>query len=1141
MSGDYTRLTFRPRRNHAGVLMQQGRVTLDADWNEMSELLDRRWRAETMDIVGRGVVPRTDLDADLVPSGFRILVSGASFTIGKGRAYVDGLLAENHGDLPERFDAVLAESRGTALSTYESQPWLPLPPALPALPPASNRHLVYLDVWQREVTAVGDPLLLEKAIGVDTTTRLQTIWQVRVLPNVGADVTCATDSAAIPGWTEATRSSGGRLTTGVVVGVASADPCVIAEAGGFRGTENRLYRVEVHTPGAPGTARFKWSRDNASVVSAVTAIDPAQPVVRVARIGRDETLRFKRGDWVEITHDVRELHGVPGELRQIVADPDEVEQSLRLSAPLTIGTPTQAAPHLFDSSDPAAFHTRVKLWHQAGVVRDTTGSVVADLTAAGADGTIPVPSSAATEIVLEDGVKVAFSLDAGGGAFKSGDHWVFAARTVDGSVEPLAAAPPRGIHHHYLRLGVVTANGVLDCREFWPPEGGEEEGCCTAVVFPGEDIQAAIDGLPEAGGCVCLKAGIHSIEVPIRIDRSRVLLHGESPGTKVVFSSGVGGLHVGMAQAIVTDVAVHDIELSGSEALMAVFMQRCTRVRMERCTIAGSGSVGFGIALSSVGDVDIADNTIGDSTIGVLLDEAPLEEPLPGELLIRGNRLAGATTRAPTGAPLTAGEAGVRLLSDIACRVEDNVVRGFATGVELRGGRASSLIAGNRILRGEAEGATDVKEPLPLPQLRDYLSSRGWAIVSTRVGCVIRANEIDLASPRWGGIRVAAPRASIVENRLTGPTQISSLAMPGSIYCHIDPASQSAGADEVDVRENLLHGPQTGIVLSGVRDARVADNRIWGGIERQGWYGVVLDDTPAAVVSGNTVSSLSLGCFLQDGEHNRILDNHIVDCSRGIFASGESDLEITGNEVRACALFGIATALGKRSTIARRNRIFNCSWASSSLSGGLLIFLPGFAKSFDLRATIESCEVVDTGISPDGTEISTGIALGILVLAPEGHISGNRVTYSGQPKLNAELEHRALLFESPTKGRMAQALVVDNVFKGWGRTHLVEIGGRSEDLGFESIGFSNNSCEHFERVVGTGDFKARPATVRMDGDDAIAMGNFVRSAGRLAMNLTGCNRVALVGNIGNDDYLTSSAPRPAVGGVPGVVGTFNFP
>src|SRR3990172_7575969 len=126
MGGDYTRLTFDPRDNHAGVLMQQGRVQLDADWNELVEVLDRRWRAETLDIIGRCTVPRE------TPDGFRIEASGGSLTIGRGRMYVDGLLAENHGKEPLKVDAALGEQRGTRPVPYAEQPYLPNPPQLPA-------------------------------------------------------------------------------------------------------------------------------------------------------------------------------------------------------------------------------------------------------------------------------------------------------------------------------------------------------------------------------------------------------------------------------------------------------------------------------------------------------------------------------------------------------------------------------------------------------------------------------------------------------------------------------------------------------------------------------------------------------------------------------------------------------------------------------------------------------------------------------------------------------------------------------------------------------------------------------------------------------------------------------------------------
>jgi len=42
MSGDYSRKTFDPLRDFSGVLMQQGRVQLDADWNELVGIISRR-------------------------------------------------------------------------------------------------------------------------------------------------------------------------------------------------------------------------------------------------------------------------------------------------------------------------------------------------------------------------------------------------------------------------------------------------------------------------------------------------------------------------------------------------------------------------------------------------------------------------------------------------------------------------------------------------------------------------------------------------------------------------------------------------------------------------------------------------------------------------------------------------------------------------------------------------------------------------------------------------------------------------------------------------------------------------------------------------------------------------------------------
>ncbi|MCL4798489.1 MAG: hypothetical protein KJ025_02820 [Burkholderiales bacterium] len=534
MSGDYSRWSFDPRRHFAAVLMQQGRVHTDADWNEWAATLLRRVQAGTLDTLGPAVVPRE------TPDGFLIQAAGGTFTIGPGRIYVDGLLAENHGSAPDEFEARLAELRGTAATPYDAQPYLPEPPALPGGGP----HLVYLKVWQRERTAVEDPRLVEPALGVDTTTRLQTVWQVRVLPDVGGDVTCATPLADIPGFAAAEPAAAGRLTTGTAEVPGEPDPCLVPPSGDYKG-ENQLFRVQIHRGGDfAGTDRatFKWSRDNATVASRVTEI-PALDRIVVESTGRDAMLRFADGDWIEITDDWRELAGVPGEMRRIRSGGgvDDATRTILLETPLPAG----AFPVDAQFRTAPARNTRVVRWDQRGRVLDAGGGLLVDLDAPGANGTIPVPSSA-TSVLLEHGVVVTFHLEPATGDFRTGDYWIFAARAADASVEILDRAPPRGVHAHYAKLALVAfPEDETDCRTLWPPEAAEGGCDCSVCVTPESHasgaltIQAAVEQVKEAGGTVCLGAGTYALREPLRIVEARSLrLRGQGWATVLVAAAG---------------------------------------------------------------------------------------------------------------------------------------------------------------------------------------------------------------------------------------------------------------------------------------------------------------------------------------------------------------------------------------------------------------------------------------------------------------------------------------------------------------------------------------------------------------------------------------------------------------------------
>ncbi|HEX4004722.1 MAG TPA: DUF6519 domain-containing protein [Acidobacteriaceae bacterium] len=543
MSFDSSRFTFNPRRNFLGVVMEQGRVQLDSDWNEWQAEFTRRIQAGTLDILGPSAYP-----INITPNAFAITASsggsgGNVITIGAGRYYVDGLLAENHGpSASEAWDPALAELSGApyvqpfsnVTVNYLQQPYLPNAPAITGNGP----YLVYLDVWEREVTYLEDEWLIDKAVNVDTTGRMQVIWQVKLLDisSLGSGVTCATD---VPSFDTLTAPSAARLTNGVYPNTPSG-PCCLAANTGYTGLENQLYRVEIHTGGANPT--FKWSRDNASVGTNVTGITTvvvsgtSVSQITVASMGRDSVLGFSNGDWIEITDDDQELAGLAGELHQIMATP----------APgLTLTLDSEIALS-FSPSDPTR-HTRITRWDQKGIVQQVSGSTTTayfDVDTSGATG-IPVPTAAATQVVLENGITVSFSLDPAGGPYYPGDFWTFAARTADGSIQPLSDAPPSGIHHHYARLSVVTFPSTSsDCRVPWPPtitSGGS--CCCTVNVRPSDlnannSLQNIVDQFKNQLTTteICLAQGTYFLNAPLRLTsaHTNIIIKACQAGTAIL-------------------------------------------------------------------------------------------------------------------------------------------------------------------------------------------------------------------------------------------------------------------------------------------------------------------------------------------------------------------------------------------------------------------------------------------------------------------------------------------------------------------------------------------------------------------------------------------------------------------------------
>jgi hypothetical protein len=235
MRADFSRLIFDRnesyQKHYAAVLHQQGRVWLDADWNE--DVLSRLYlmEQENRDLVGVCGTPAKPGTA------FEIVESIASsskgdFGITAGRYYVHGIPAQLE-----------------TTTTFFTQPDLPgasLPFFTTELKKDDFKHgIIYLEVWRRLITYLEDDALREIALGgPDTATRLKTVAQVKVAPLPKGVATCETAHNYIP------HDGQGKLTTILKPkDTASTDTCRLPDDVNYTNRENRLYRVEIHEPG----------------------------------------------------------------------------------------------------------------------------------------------------------------------------------------------------------------------------------------------------------------------------------------------------------------------------------------------------------------------------------------------------------------------------------------------------------------------------------------------------------------------------------------------------------------------------------------------------------------------------------------------------------------------------------------------------------------------------------------------------------------------------------------------------------------------------------------------------------------------------------------------------------------------------
>lgn len=477
MKGDFARVTFDSTLHYSQVFQQQGRVALEADWNEQASIQLNLLRTLAMDLVGPCWAAGSGF-------GFTVAPKLPDWSLTPGHFYVDGILCINEG-----------------ACTFGTQPNMPTPDTITGNDGSSGQpasFALWLDVWERHLCAMEAPGIADVALnGIDTASRAQVIWQMRMLdldPELStaslADVrtalglrkdldaaTLKQDLADIDALANALNGQGAANTTRCdalrqLVGVRAtyawprmraqlgpidtdSDPCVIAADARYRGCENQLYRVEIHrgglasTDAAPTSTSFKWSRENGSVVfpamsNLIGRADDgsASMTVALGTLGHDQRLGLATGDWVELVDDDYTLAQLAYPLLQVKAV-DVMRRTVQLA--LVAGeTPYQL-------SNDARKHPLLRRWDQR------------DGVAAGGDLVLVEGES----FTLENGIQIRFEP---GGLYATGDYWLVPARVSgQGMIEwpqlagTPAPLPSRGMHHAAVLGTYTAAAGYVEC------------------------------------------------------------------------------------------------------------------------------------------------------------------------------------------------------------------------------------------------------------------------------------------------------------------------------------------------------------------------------------------------------------------------------------------------------------------------------------------------------------------------------------------------------------------------------------------------------------------------------------------------------------------------------------------------------
>jgi hypothetical protein len=468
--------------------MQQGRVTLEADFNEEVAICGEELRKETRDIVGPVGTP---------DNGYRVIASNSGipydFSLSAGTLYLGGLRLS-------LYQPVQYAKQSDWVDTPHN--WKP-----------NGGNFVYLFVREQEVSAVEDSALREVALGGPDTAQRSRLLQ-RIVQLAGEGDTCAAGRAlAEKSWADeglAFHPATMRLLPQARLQASfpaapQPDPCEPEIAGGYLGADNQLIRIQIVDQNT-----LVWGFDDASFLYRVT-MDPALTTLTLQAQPVDAFHQPQANQAVEVLRSAALLSNgeyvasATGVVQTLTAAYDAVTRQIGLPAPLP-------AEYGVAAETPRAF---LRVWQQT------------------------LPFARGTPVRLgATGLFVTLDTTVKGAPFHVGDYWMIAVRPgTPTQVYPQryldAPQPPDGPRMWACPLAAIAWSGrgiaVVNVLEACVPPFDDlveltkrkGNGCCTVSVSPADltgttTLQTILDRYANRDAVsICLQPGTYTLKQPL--------------------------------------------------------------------------------------------------------------------------------------------------------------------------------------------------------------------------------------------------------------------------------------------------------------------------------------------------------------------------------------------------------------------------------------------------------------------------------------------------------------------------------------------------------------------------------------------------------------------------------------------------